>query len=185
MIAGAAKGRRLTAPRGRRTRPTADRVKEALFSILQAEVPGAAVLDLYAGSGALGIEALSRGAGSAVFVERGRRALEALRDNLHRCGLADRATVVADEVQAALRGGEVAGPVDIALLDPPYDTDPDEVGEVLAGLVPLLAAGAVVVVEADRHGPAPAWPDRLGAADVRRYGDTVLHIAALESGDRS
>lgn len=178
VIAGAAKGRRLSAPSGRRTRPTADRVKEALFSILQPTLPGAVVADLYAGSGALAIEALSRGAERAVLVERSGRALSALRDNLTLCGLSERATVIEGDVGRALQRGLPEGPVDIALLDPPYDIDGDVLAEVLGALPRALAPGATVVLEADHHRSGPSWPPGLSGSQSRRYGDTVLHIAA-------
>lgn len=133
--------------------------------------------DLYAGSGALGIEALSRGAAEAVFVERSRRALGCLRQNLATCGLEEHATVVAHDVGRALERGLPSGPVDIALLDPPYDLAPAALAAVLDALPGALSPGAVVVVEAARQGDPPQWPKSLRASQTRRYGDTVLHIA--------
>src|SRR3990170_1990950 len=120
VIAGVARGVPLVAPRDRRTRPITDRVKETMFGILGERIPGARVLDLYAGSGAVGIEALSRGASHATFVERGREALAALRTNLDRTGLAGMARVVDADVERflATAGG---GPWDLIVLDPPYD----------------------------------------------------------------
>lgn len=178
VIAGRAKGRRLVAPAGRGTRPTADRVKEALFSSLQPRLPGAHVLDLYAGSGALGIEALSRGASAAVFVERDRRALAALRRNLDTTGLADRATVLPVAVERAL--SEPLGPaLDLAFLDPPYRVGAATLARTLARLVPVLAPGARVCLEAGRSSPPPRWPPDLLAGEPRHYGDTVVHVADL------
>lgn len=133
--------------------------------------------DLYAGSGALGIEALSRGAEQAVFVERSRRALDCLRQNLAACGLEEYATVVVQDVGRALERGLPTGPVDIALLDPPYDLAPAALAGVLDALPGALSPGAIVVVEGARQGEAPRWPESLRASQTRRYGDTVLHIA--------
>ena len=181
VVAGTAKGRRLTAPRGERTRPTADRVKEALFSSLGPRLPGASVLDLFAGSGALGIEALSRGAAHATFVERDRRALSALRGNLEVTGLTERATVVADDVVRTLRDGAPPGaPYDVVCCDPPYAIPPGVLAGVLAALAGHLAPDAVVTVEADRRAPAPDWPPGVIADATRRYGDTVIHVARAE-----
>lgn len=179
VIAGRAKGHPLRAPEGRRTRPTADRVKEALFSSLQPRLPGARVLDLYAGSGALAIEALSRGADAAVLVERNRRALEALRDNLAVCGLADGAGVVADDVTAVLRRGPepLGGPFDLVVADPPYDIDDPELATVLELLPGVVAAGARITLETDRQRSEPDWPAPLTPGRPRRYGDTALHTA--------
>jgi 16S rRNA (guanine966-N2)-methyltransferase len=179
VIAGAAKGRRLAAPAGRATRPTSDRVREALFSALQARLPGARVADLYAGSGALGIEALSRGAASATFVERAGPARRALADNLRRTGLAGAATVVPGDVRAALAAGLPGAPFDLALLDPPYQVDPGELADVLARLVDHLRPGATAVVERGRRSPPVPWPRRLLPVRERRYGDTVLVEATL------
>jgi 16S rRNA (guanine966-N2)-methyltransferase len=179
VIAGAAKGRRLTAPRGRGTRPTSDRVREALFSALQDRLPQARVADLYAGSGALGIEALSRGAATATFVERSRAAHDVIVENLERTGLADDAAVIMSEVRAALRQGLPGGPFDIVFLDPPYDVDELALEETLRLVAGALAAGGVVVVERGRRSPSPRWPPELRPERQRRYGDTVLHWALV------
>ncbi len=181
VVAGTAKGRRLTAPRGERTRPTADRVKEALFSSLQPRLPGARVLDCYAGSGALGIEALSRGAAHATFVEQGRRALDALRQNLEVTDLGGRASVVAGDVGQVLRDAPPGAPFNVVCCDPPYAIDPDVLAGVLAALVDHLAPDAIVTIEADRRAPDPAWPQGMLADRTRRYGDTVLHVARATS----
>jgi 16S rRNA (guanine966-N2)-methyltransferase len=176
IIAGVAKGRRLVAPTGDGTRPTADRVKESWFSSLQPLLGGAHVLDLYAGSGALGLEALSRGAAAVTFVERDRRALAALRTNLAAVDLPG-ATVVGRDVRTALAGDLVDAPFDVVVADPPYRVDGSELTAVLAALVPHLADGAVVTVERGRREPAPTWPAQLGDPEARRYGDTTLHRA--------
>lgn len=182
VIAGAAKGRSLRAPAGERTRPTADRVKEAWFSSLQPQLPGAHVLDLFAGSGQLGLEALSRGAASVTFVERDRRALQALRANVAAVDLPG-ARVVAAEVATALRATLDDAPFDLVVADPPYGMADAELAALLAAARPHLVVGAVVTVErARRSGPVP-WPADLGDADTRRYGDTVLHRATVVERD--
>jgi 16S rRNA (guanine966-N2)-methyltransferase len=178
VIAGAAKGRRLVAPSGDGTRPTSDRVKEAWFSSLQPVLPGARVLDLYAGSGALGLEALSRGAAAVTFVEKGREALAALRTNLAAVGLPG-TTVLARDVRTALAGDLADAPFDVVVADPPYRLAEDEVTAVLGALVRHLAAGAIVTFERGRREPVPSWPPELGEAEARRYGDTTLHRATL------
>lgn len=176
VVAGAAKGRRLIAPKGDRVRPTADRVKEAMFSSLQTVVGGARVLDLYAGTGGLGLEALSRGAALVTFVERDRTAVEALRRNVTTVDLPG-AEVVVGDAATVLAGEPPGAPFDLVLADPPYRIPDREFGGVLEGLVRHLAERAIVVVERDaRSGPVP-WPAELRPGSPRRYGDTALHRA--------
>jgi len=175
VIAGTLGGRRLKAPPGRGTRPTSDRVREALFSML-ADVEGARVLDLFAGSGALGIEALSRGAASAVFVERDARAAAVLRENLAALELgSQRAELRRGEALAALRTARKRGEhYDLVLIDPPY-ADAAGLGEKLPALLaPLLGPGARVVTESDRRAPLGLG---LPVATERRYGDTSITIS--------
>jgi 16S rRNA (guanine966-N2)-methyltransferase len=170
VIAGTAGGVSLVAPRDRSTRPVTDRVKETLFDILAPRIVGAEVLDLYAGSGAIGIEALSRGAVRCTFVERGRLALEALRANLDRTRLGDAATVVAGEVERFLEADGAAGH-DLAILDPPYAER-----AILAPLQQLAAqlpSGAIVVVKHFWRTEVPQ-PDGLSRVRVRRFGETSL-----------
>ena len=182
VIAGALGGRRFAAPSGEATRPTAERVREALFSALAADLPDAVVLDLFAGSGALAIEALSRGASRAVLVESGRRAVAVIRRNLGDLGLdepAGRALVRGVAARAFCAAPE-GGPFDVVLADPPYDTSDAELGAVLDALVAHLAPGARVSVERSRRAGAVPWPPHLGDPDARRYGDTVLHRATRQ-----
>jgi 16S rRNA (guanine966-N2)-methyltransferase len=173
IVAGRYGGRRLTAPPGRATRPTSDRVREALFGIL-GPLDGARVLDLYAGSGALGIEALSRGAASAVFVERDPRAAAVLRANLAALGI--EADVRRTDALAALRDARARGATyDLVLCDPPYRLAPGlgrPLGEALAA---VLAEGARVVTESDRRAPLDL---DIPLTDERRYGDTLIRIHA-------
>ncbi len=170
MIAGAARGRRLAAPRGRQVRPTADRVKEALFAALQPWIQGARVLDLYAGAGGLGLEARSRGAATVTFVERDRAALVALRRNIEVVGL-DSTHVVVGEVGRVLAAPLATAPFDLVLADPPYDHDPSAA---LADLPDHLAPAAVVIVERSVRSTVLRWPSGLIVDDPRRYGDTLL-----------
>ena len=174
IVAGRFGGRRVAAPPGRTTRPTSDRVREALFSIL-GPLEGADVLDLYAGSGALGLEALSRGAARAVFVERDARTAAVLQDNLATLGLgADEAEVRRADVLAALRDASERGETySLVLCDPPYRLAAALGGPLDAALGPVLAAGARVVTESDRRDPLPL---DLTQIDERRYGDTLIRI---------
>ncbi len=176
IVAGAARGRRLVVPKGTDVRPTPDRVKEALFSSLQALVPGARVLDLFAGTGALGLEALSRGAASVTLVERARASLEALEANIAAVGLPG-ATVVRGDVRTALSGELPGGPFDLVLIDPPYGLSDAALTTILEALVDHLVAGATVVVERASRDAAPAWPRALLPGEPRRYGATTLHRA--------
>jgi 16S rRNA (guanine966-N2)-methyltransferase len=168
VVAGEFKGRRLHAPRGARTRPTADRVREALFSML-GDVAGARVLDLYAGSGALGIEALSRGAESAVFVERDRQALAALQRNLDAVG-AD-ADVRRQDVLRFLAHPE--GTFDLVFCDPPYDDAPSVAAPLSVALPAMLDTNARIVTESDKRNPL-VLP--LPIVVERAYGDTRIAI---------
>lgn len=177
IIAGRSGGRRIAVP-PRGTRPTSDRVREALFSALEADpgLSGAVVLDLCAGSGALGLEALSRGAAAATFVESDRRAAAVLRRNVADLGLPG-ATVLVGAAAAVLAGPGT--PHDLVLADPPYDVPDAEVVGWLAAAAAngWFACDVVVVVErAARSGEFP-WPRPLRGTRDRRYGDTVLRTA--------
>ncbi len=168
VVAGEFRGRRLAAPRGRRTRPTADRVREALFSML-GDLAGARVLDLYAGSGALGIEALSRGAGSAVFVERDPRAAAVIERNLAELGLEQR--VVTDEALRYLARAKSS--FDLVFCDPPYDSAPRNAGTLAERLPAVLADHARIVTESDKRDPLELPFPLL---TERTYGDTRIAI---------
>lgn len=172
VVAGTYGGRKLVAPAGSETRPTSDRVREALFSVLGPSVHGTRVLDLFAGSGALGIEALSRGAQSAVFVDRSRKAIQAVRANL--AALQIEAEVRPIEARAALRAASARREAyDLVFLDPPYRRAAELGRELSEGLTAVLAPGARVVTESDRRAPLEL---DLPLADERRYGDTVIRI---------
>ncbi|ASX01613.1 16S rRNA (guanine(966)-N(2))-methyltransferase RsmD [Mycobacterium intracellulare] len=178
IIGGVAGGRRIAVP-PRGTRPTTDRVRESLFNILTArrELRGLAVLDLYAGSGALGLEALSRGAASALFVESDPRTASVIARNIDTLGLPG-ATLRRGAVAAVLSAG-TAAPVDLVLADPPYDVAAAEVEAVLAALIAhgWVREGAVAVVERAAGGAPLSWPPGWSVWPQRVYGDTRLELA--------
>lgn len=183
VIAGTARGTRLAAPSGMRTRPTADRVREALFNIIQSRfgLEGAAVLDICAGTGSLGIEALSRGAASCCFIEENRNALAALKRNLSATHCADRAETLVVEVHKALRHLAARSiSFDLVFFDPPYASGLYlTVPEALCNLS-LMAHGGVLIAEGAKRN---IMPDNLGGLvknDRRVYGDTVLEFYILE-----
>lgn len=172
IVAGRWRGRRLIAPEGEETRPTADRVKEALFSIL-GPLDSARVLDLYAGTGALGLEALSRGADKAVLVESARPATKAIEANVAALGAGPRITLVAAAVERSLSRIAALGPFDLILADPPYVVLASAT-TALSKLASALAPGGRVVLEhASKDEP---MPEGLARDSVRRYGSTSLSI---------
>lgn len=175
VVAGTLGGRKLRAPRGQSTRPTADRIKEAMFSILGPPPTGACVLDLFCGSGGLGIEALSRGAASAVFVDKAATAIDALTANLEALQIRDRATMMRADFTAAL-GKLVQSNVtfDWVFLDPPYAADLATAAIVALGAPGLLAQTAVLVVEHDKRAQPYSQIGPFSLDDRRRYGDTEL-----------
>jgi 16S rRNA (guanine966-N2)-methyltransferase len=175
IVAGEVGGRRLAVPPGDRTRPTSDRAREALFGSLGAllELTGARVLDLYAGSGAVGLEAVSRGAAEALLVDSDARAAATARDNAAALGYPTRVTVRRDRVERALAGDPA--PYDLVFADPPYALADDELAGVLDRLTEgWLAPDAVLVVERASRGAGPRWPARVEALKQRRYGEGTL-----------
>ena len=178
VIAGEAGGRRLAVPDGWDTRPTSDRAREGLFATigsLTGSLDGARVLDLYAGSGAVGLEALSRGAEHVLLVESGSRAARVIRDNIEAIGLAG-AEVLTDRVERVLARGPEHGRYDVVFADPPYALAGDEVSAMLQNLNDRgwLAPGALVIVErATRSGPV-SWPAGLEPDRARRYGEATF-----------
>ena len=175
IIAGIARGRPLRAPRGTNTRPTSDRVREALFSILGPANQDATVLDLFAGAGTLGLEALSRGAKAAVFVEKERSALISLRQNVELLGFASQSRVIASDVFRAQTSLSALGPYSWVFLDPPYAAEVSLRAIEMVCELPLTD-DVVVVAEHDKH---HALPDEVGflvRTDARRYGDTEISL---------
>lgn len=186
IVAGEWRGRRLAAPEGRTTRPTSDRVREALFDALTArlgpDLGAGRVLDLFAGTGALGLEALSRGACRAVFVERDRPALRALASNIETLGATDRALVVAGDAEGPVLARALAdGPFALLLLDPPYRMDAAEVGEIVGRSLGGLAPDAVIAWEhasGTRPEAPPGWTDDR----TYRHGDTAVTLFRRDEG---
>ena len=180
IVGGSLGGRVLRAPHGAATRPTSEKVREAIFNIL-GSVEGAHVLDLFAGSGSLGIEALSRGAAHVTFVDQGKPALAAIRGNLRELGLEDRATILAGDAVTTPAKHPPPAPWRIVFVDPPYRSDL-ATRAVLALPLALLADDAVIVIEHDRRN---APPDPLGSllrTDQRRYGDTLISFFVRPRG---
>ena len=179
IVAGSAKGRTLAVPKSG-TRPTSERVREALFSRLDHMnvLEGATVLDLFAGTGALGLEALSRGAARATLVEKASAAARVASANVRATGLPAR--VVTADVRAYLgaRSGEaLAGEVDLVFIDPPYDIAEGDMTTVLSALAPWVGPDSLIVVERSTRAPAPTWPPFLVLEDTRAWGETVAYFA--------
>jgi 16S rRNA (guanine966-N2)-methyltransferase len=177
IIGGFVGGRRIQTPRGVSTRPTSDRVREALFSTIEAwcgSLHGLRFLDLYAGSGAVGLEAWSRGAGVVTLVEQDRRTAHLISGNAKILGFG-KADVVAGSVSGALQRAPVA-PYDVAFLDPPYPVEDEAVASALHALAEhdWLVPGALVVVERSSRSPEPAWPAGFTGVRHKRYGETTL-----------
>jgi len=176
IVAGTARGRRLAAPRGTATRPTGDKVRGAMFDVLGQFFEGGRVLDLYAGSGALALEALSRGFARATCVEADRGAADALARNVEACGFAGRVEIRRERVEGALARLPAAA-FDLVFLDPPYADGPEAA---LAALPRLLAQGGVAVAEHDRRRPPADRHGSLALVDRRAWGDTGVSIYRLE-----
>ena len=173
IIAGSARGRQILAPKGQATRPTLDRVKESLFGILQFSLAGARVLDLYAGSGNLGLEALSRGAGYAVFNDHSRDCCEIIKKNIETLGFSDRALVLQAEALSAIERLTGGAPFDLVFLDPPYRAGAQQALEALFSKGLIAERGQVIVEYAPKEPPAPVT-GVFACADTRKYGDTGL-----------
>ena len=175
IIAGQFKGRRLEAPAWEGLRPTSDKLRETLFNILAPRLAGARVVDGFAGTGAIGIEALSRGAAHVLFIERDRRAAALIAANLERCRVKQGYTIECGDVASVLRRAPRGTEHDLVLLDPPYDIDPDTVTEALNAAASVLAAGGVVVLErASRR--EPVIPPALNRVRDVASGDSTLSL---------
>jgi 16S rRNA (guanine(966)-N(2))-methyltransferase RsmD len=178
IVAGVLGGRRLAAPAGSHTRPTSDRVREALFSALESltDLTDSRFIDLYAGSGAVGLEAFSRGAAHVLLVEADPKAARIARENIESLGAERGVRLVTAKVAQALAAGAPDEPYDIVFADPPYAVPEEEITAMLAALVDggWLAADAVVVVERSSRSPEPAWVPGIAPLRGRRYGETTL-----------
>ena len=178
IIAGAHGGRRLSAPPGAGTRPTSDRVREALFSALDTmiDLEGVRLADLYAGSGAVGLEALSRGSSYALMVESDARAARTIRDNIVALRVGSSARLVTGKVAQVLGGPPEGGPFDVIFADPPYAVSDDEILELQQDLLAndWLTKDAVVAIERSSRGDPMTWVEGVTADRSRRYGETTL-----------
>lgn len=187
IVAGTLRGRRLSAPAGKGTRPTTDRVREAVFSALTSlagpRLGGGPVLDAFAGSGALGLEALSRGAVRATFVEADRKALAALAENIRSLAVEERCRVVRGDVFVLAKRGVVGGPFALLLLDPPYTLVQSSVGDLIGELARAgsLSTGCLAVWEHAAEDEA-VWPAGFTSLADKRYGATGVAIAEYEGG---
>jgi 16S rRNA (guanine966-N2)-methyltransferase len=184
IIAGSARGKRLVAPKGMTTRPTPDRVKESLFSILGHRVDSATVLDLFAGTGALGLEALSRGAKFATFVESDRAALTALGKNLEVVSAAAHEVVSLPAARALRVLGLKQRAYDLVFLDPPFDSELLAWSLVELSTAGLLLSRALLVCEHRAHAPAPTAPPGFETIDARTFGDVAVTLLTYEKGSR-
>lgn len=175
LVAGRYGGRRIATPAGRDTRPTTDRVREALFGSL-GPLDGLAFLDLYAGSGAIGLEAASRGAARVLLVEADARTARVARSNIAALAAGDTVSLLTARVERVLRGRPPGDAFDVVFADPPYALGEAELSAVLAGLAGggWLAGGAQLVIERSGRSPEPAWVPGVTGTRCRRYGETVL-----------
>lgn len=178
VTGGTGKGRTLKVPAGLRVRPTSDKVKQALFNILGKKVANAVFLDLYAGAGGIGIEALSLGARRVVFVDASRDSLSAVKQNIEQTGFDDRAQIVLSRAELFLK--KPSGPYDIVFLDPPYAEEMHPLLELIAS-TGFLDQDSIVIAEHFKKQPSPQSAGRLSLYREARYGDTVLAFYKLDS----
>ena len=181
VIAGQYKGRRLKAPRWSGLRPTSDKLRETLFNVVAARVPGARVLDVFAGTGAIGLESLSRGAETAVFIDEDARAAALIGENLQLCGVADRCVIIRDTAERALSRPIAGSPFELVVLDPPYDFEP--LGRVVAAAAGHVARAGWLILE---HASRRPVPEVAGARAVRtiRAGDSALTFFEVGESER-
>lgn len=183
IISGTSRGRRLATPRGRALRPTSDRVKESIFNILGEEVEGKVVLDLFAGTGNLGIEALSRGAGKVLFVEKGREALRIVQRNLHQCGFKGQCEIIPKEVNRAIgileRRGET---FDLIFMDPPYEKGFIQRTLAKLNLCRIYHGGSVLVIEHSRRESLPKKMEGWDLIRQKKMGDTMVSFFQAVEG---
>jgi len=184
IISGTSRGRKLVTPRDQSLRPTSDRVKESIFNILQDEVHGKVVLDLFAGTGNLGIEALSRGAKRAIFVEKGRQALRLIQRNLSQIGLEERSEIIPKDVSRAIgilrHKGEC---FDLILMDPPYEKGLIQSTLMKLNSNPIYHKDSILVIEHNRREPLPRVLGGWNLIRQRRMGDTMISFLTPQEGD--
>jgi 16S rRNA (guanine(966)-N(2))-methyltransferase RsmD len=184
IISGASKGRKLARPKSQSLRPTSDRVKESIFNILGEEVKGKLVLDLFAGTGNLGIEALSRGAKKAVFVEKGRQALRLIQRNIIQVGLEGRVEIIPRDVNRAIGILKLRGEIfDLILMDPPYEKGWIKRTLMKLGSRPIYHLDSILVIEHDRREPLPDILNGWNLIRERRMGDTVISFLTPREKD--
>jgi 16S rRNA (guanine966-N2)-methyltransferase len=188
IIAGSAKGRKLTSPEGTSARPTSDRAREALFSSLESEygdLRGLRFLDLFAGSGAVSAEAISRGAKSCIAVESDRDALLIARENIEISkSLSDADEVLLIESDVASYVTRKSNPFDVIFIDPPYSYHDDELQRILIQMERsgFIVSGTLVVIERSSRSPSFPWPDGMHEVKVRRYGNAAIYYGELSEG---
>jgi 16S rRNA (guanine966-N2)-methyltransferase len=175
IISGTSKGRKLATPRNQSVRPTSDRVKESIFNILGEEIEGKRVLDLFAGTGNLGIEALSRGAEKTIFVERGRQALRLIQKNLHQSGLEDQSEIIPKDVNRAIGILKQRGEsFDVILMDPPYEKGLIQKTLMKLDSHPVYYGDSLLVIEHNRREPLPDHVEGWDLIRQQRIGDTLI-----------
>ena len=182
IITGTSKGRRLATPKGRSLRPTSDRVKESIFNILGEEIEGKVLLDLYAGTGNLGIEALSRGAKRVIFVEKGREALRLIQRNLFQCGLQGRSEILPKDAHRAIGVLKERGEsFDLILMDPPYEKGLIQKTLLKLNAYRIYQEDSVLVIEHNRREPLPDIIYGWNLIRQRRVGDTIISFLTPQS----
>lgn len=175
IISGTSKGRKLVTPRSQSLRPTSDRVKESIFNILQDDIVGKVVLDLFAGTGNLGIEALSRGAKKTIFVEKGRQALRLIQRNLTQFGLEERSEILPKDANRAIGILKQRGEsFDLILMDPPYEKGLIQKTLMKLNSYPIYHKDSILVIEHDRREPLSTVMDGWNLIRQRRIGDTLI-----------
>lgn len=175
IISGTSKGRKLVTPRSQSLRPTSDRVKESMFNILQDDIVGKVVLDLFAGTGNLGIEALSRGAKKTIFVEKGRQALRLIQRNLTQFGLEERSEILPKDANRAIGILKQKGEsFDLILMDPPYEKGLIQRTLMKLNSYPIYHKDSILVIEHDRREPLSTVMDGWNLIRQRRIGDTLI-----------
>ncbi len=186
IISGTSKGRKLVTPKRYSLRPTSDRVKESLFNILGGEVEGKVVLDLFAGTGNLGIEALSRGAKTVIFVEKGRQALQIIQTNLNQFGLTDRSEILPKDVNRAIGILKQRGECfDLILMDPPYEKGLIQRTLMKLNTHRIYHKDSILVIEHNRREPLPHILDEWNLVRQQKIGDTLLSFLTLQVWDQT